>query len=78
MDANPKVGVIARVGAHRDLEGAGALHLQCESQCESRDTPFGKSNPVHIMEIEGIPFAPADRNCVWMGSFIRNAHGKPQ
>ncbi len=53
-----EIGVIARVGAHESMIKAGAKHIT-----EARsNTPFGKSNPVHLMEIEGIPFAILSRH----------------
>ena len=54
----PKVGVIARVGAHEKMLEAGAVPIKREQ----RDTPFGKSNPVHLMEVEGILFALLSRH----------------
>jgi len=54
----PEVGVIARVGAHESMKNAGAKHL---SRLE-KETPFGKSNPVHLMEINGILFALISRH----------------
>lgn len=49
MSETIPLGVIARVGAHRDLIAAGAK----ERSCGTRETPFGPSNPVHEMEING-------------------------
>lgn len=58
MMEQPSLGVIARIGAHKSLEAAGAAHLS-----SSRiNTPFGMSNPVHRMEREGISFALISRH----------------
>ncbi|MFH1999364.1 MAG: MTAP family purine nucleoside phosphorylase [Planctomycetota bacterium] len=58
MKQEIKVGVIARVGAHLALQAAGAR----EKSASPKDTPFGKSNPLHIMDLDGIPFALLSRH----------------
>ncbi len=52
------IGVIARSAAHEPLLDAGAR----ESSCGCRETPFGTSNPIHAMEMDGIPFALLSRH----------------
>jgi len=54
----PRLAIIARVGAHRDFIGLGVTYHGCLA-C---DTPFGKSNPVHLFEHEGLPFALLSRH----------------
>ncbi len=58
MSTKPEVGVIARVGAHQDLERAGARSLAAEI----RQTPFGPSNPVHTMVLDDVRFAILSRH----------------
>lgn len=58
MTTDVKVGVIARVGAHKSLEQAGAG----ERGRVVRETPFGKSNPLHFMDLDGIPFVLLSRH----------------
>jgi 5'-methylthioadenosine phosphorylase len=54
----PKIAIIARVGAHQDFEHRG---LKAQSaQCYN--TPFGRSNPVHIFIHKDIPFAVLSRH----------------
>ncbi|MGQ9687571.1 MAG: MTAP family purine nucleoside phosphorylase [Desulfobaccales bacterium] len=55
---SPKVAVIARVGAHRDFLAKGVRYLGGEAQ----DTPFGRSNPVHLFEHQGLVFAVLSRH----------------
>lgn len=55
---DPKLAVIARVGAHRDF-----LALGLEYQGGRRyDTPFGESNPVHVFVHNGLRFAVMSRH----------------
>lgn len=58
MDLAPKIAIIARVGAHQDFERQG---LRAQS-AERYDTPFGRSNPVHVFRHEDIPFAVLSRH----------------
>ncbi|MBU0754081.1 MAG: MTAP family purine nucleoside phosphorylase [Planctomycetes bacterium] len=58
MKEEIKIGVIARVGSHNDLIAAGAS----ETDCTIRETPFGPSNPVHRMKINGRAFALISRH----------------
>jgi 5'-methylthioadenosine phosphorylase len=58
MEHQFSVGVIARVAAHESMIGAGAVH----GAPERRKTPFGTSNWIHPMEVEGIPFALISRH----------------
>jgi 5'-methylthioadenosine phosphorylase len=53
-----EVGVIARTAAHETMKKAGAALLRTER----RGTPFGESNPIHCMELDGIPFALLSRH----------------
>ena len=54
----PQIAIIARVGAHRDFLARG---LQPRSS-ERLNTPFGRSNPVHLLEYQDIPFAVLSRH----------------
>jgi dehypoxanthine futalosine cyclase len=54
----PRLAVIARVGAHRDFLEKNVKYLGGKK----RATPFGESNPVHLFEHEGIPFALLSRH----------------
>jgi 5'-methylthioinosine phosphorylase len=54
----PQVAIIARVGAHQDFERQG---LRAQSP-ERYDTPFGRSNPVHIFAHDDVPFAVLSRH----------------
>ncbi|MEJ2090998.1 MAG: cyclic dehypoxanthinyl futalosine synthase [Syntrophobacterales bacterium] len=55
---SPSLAVIARVGAHRDFLEKGVTYLGGEEY----DTPFGRSNPVHLFEHEGLVFAVLSRH----------------
>ena len=55
---NPKLAIIARVGAHLDFQRQG---LTIENT-ERYDTPFGRSNPVHVFGHEDMPFAVLSRH----------------
>jgi dehypoxanthine futalosine cyclase len=55
---NPKIAIIARVGAHRDFLAKGVEH-QSGRQYE---TPFGRSNPVHVFIQDGLEFAVLSRH----------------
>ena len=55
---SPSLAVIARVGAHRDFLEKGVTYLGGEEHA----TPFGKSNPVHLFEHEGVVFAALSRH----------------
>jgi len=52
------IALIARSAAHEALCSAGAR----ETECFAAETPFGTSNPVHIMEAGGISFALISRH----------------
>jgi len=54
----PQLAIIARVGAHRDFLARG---LRPRSSTRHA-TPFGRSNPVHLLEHQGIPFAVLSRH----------------
>ncbi len=54
----PRLAVIARVGAHRDFLARG---LQPQHSA-SYDTPFGRSNPVHLFAYQDIRFAVLSRH----------------
>ena len=58
MVNSPQIAIIARVGAHQDFlhQGLRARHT------ESYDTPFGRSNPVHLFVQGDIPFAVLSRH----------------
>jgi 5'-methylthioadenosine phosphorylase len=58
MTGSLKIGVIARTGAHEAMKRAGAGEIDVAR----RETPFGRSNPVHRMELDGIPFALLSRH----------------
>jgi len=53
------LALIARVGAHEPLLAAGARELR---RATRHDTPFGASNPVHLLEWQGLPFAVLSRH----------------
>ncbi len=54
----PKIAIIARVGAHRDF-----LVKKVEYRGGVRyETPFGKSNPVHLFGHQGLEFAVLSRH----------------
>jgi 5'-methylthioadenosine phosphorylase len=55
---NPKIAVIARVGAHQPLEAAGLERLGLEV----RPTPYGDSRPVHFFRHQGLEFAVLSRH----------------
>ncbi len=54
----PQLAVIARVGAHRDFLARG---LRCRQTLQV-DTPFGRSNPVHLFDYQDITFAVLSRH----------------
>ncbi len=54
----PRLAVIARVGAHRDFLDRGVNYLGGQAH----STPFGRSNPVHVFSWEGVPFAVLSRH----------------
>jgi 5'-methylthioadenosine phosphorylase len=54
----PEIAVIARVGAHKPFLGRGIKEVRVEEV----STPFGKSNPFHIFEIEDLRFALLSRH----------------
>ncbi len=58
MVTPPKIAIIARVGAHQDFLRQG---LQVK-HTESYDTPFGRSNPVHLFLHGDIPFVVLSRH----------------
>lgn len=58
MKAGSGVGIIARVGVHASLRAAGARLLGTERE----ETPFGASNPVHLVEHEGLRFLALSRH----------------
>ncbi len=53
-----KLAVIARVGAHQDFLRKGVTYVGGAVH----PTPFGDSNPVHLFEHEGLPFAVLSRH----------------
>ncbi len=55
---NPKIAVIARVGAHRPLE---ALGLE-KAGVEVGETPYGPSRPIHLFRHRGLEFAVLSRH----------------
>lgn len=55
---NPKIAVIARVGAHRSLEAKG---LKPE-KTEVFATPYGPSRPIHFFRHDGLAFALLSRH----------------
>jgi 5'-methylthioadenosine phosphorylase len=55
---NPKIAVIARVGAHKPFE---ALGLKPE-KTEVFSTPYGDSRPIHFFRHEGLEFAVLSRH----------------
>jgi 5'-methylthioadenosine phosphorylase len=58
MEEEIKIGVIARVGAHKNMLKEGARSLSSAK----RETPFGASNPIHRMEIQGVHFVLISRH----------------
>jgi 5'-methylthioadenosine phosphorylase len=54
----PKLAVIARVGAHEDFRRQGLQVLSAEYY----NTPFGRSNPVHLFVHGDIPLAVLSRH----------------
>jgi 5'-methylthioadenosine phosphorylase len=58
MKISTNIGVIARTASHEAMKQAGAREIDVAR----KDTPFGQSNPIHLMEIEGIPFALLSRH----------------
>jgi len=57
-DRTVQAALIARSAAHETLRTAGAREV--ESFCA--ETPFGKSNPIHLMEAGGLSFALISRH----------------
>ncbi len=55
---NPKIAIIARVGAHKPFEALGLDRLGCEV----RPTPYGTSRPIHLFRHEGLEFAVLSRH----------------
>uniref|UniRef100_A0A7C3WHQ2 Phosphorylase n=1 Tax=Desulfobacca acetoxidans TaxID=60893 RepID=A0A7C3WHQ2_9BACT len=55
---DPKLAVIARVGAHRDFLARGVDY----EGGQRYETPFGLSNPVHLFVHEGLGFAVVSRH----------------
>ena len=55
---NPKIAVIARVGAHQAFEAKGLEKLGVEVL----DTPYGPSRPLHFFRHEGLEFAVLSRH----------------
>jgi 5'-methylthioadenosine phosphorylase len=55
---NPKIAVIARVGAHQRFLEAGVERLGVQV-C---DTPYGPSRPVHFFRHQGLEFALLSRH----------------
>jgi 5'-methylthioadenosine phosphorylase len=53
-----KLAIIARVGAHEDFRRRG-LRLETTGRY---DTPFGRSNPVHLFNHDDIPFLVLSRH----------------
>ncbi len=57
-EPQPRLAIIARVGAHRDFQSRGLNpHLT-----QSYDTPFGLSNPVHFFAHQGVDFVVLSRH----------------
>ncbi|WP_449245771.1 MTAP family purine nucleoside phosphorylase [Desulfobacca acetoxidans] len=58
MTYNTRIAIIARVGAHQDFlrQGLDVRH------CQTYDTPFGCSNPVHLFKYQDIDFAVLSRH----------------
>ncbi len=54
----PQIAIIARVGAQRDFLARG---LQPQPAARF-DTPFGRSNPIHLFDFQDIPFAVLSRH----------------
>jgi 5'-methylthioadenosine phosphorylase len=57
-ELRPQIAIIARVGAHHNF---GRQGLRAQSS-ERYDTPFGRSNPVHVFRHNNIPFALLSRH----------------
>jgi 5'-methylthioadenosine phosphorylase len=55
---NPKIAVIARVGAHRAFEAPGLRILKTASV----NTPYGESRPIHFFSHEGLEFGVLSRH----------------
>jgi 5'-methylthioadenosine phosphorylase len=55
---NPKIAVIARVGAHRPFEAAGLEKLGVQVL----ETPYGPSHPLHFFRHEALEFAVLSRH----------------
>ncbi|MBI4796667.1 MAG: MTAP family purine nucleoside phosphorylase [Deltaproteobacteria bacterium] len=55
---NPKIAVIARVGAHRPFEAAGLEQLGVQVL----ETPYGPSRPLHFFRHKGLEFALLSRH----------------
>jgi 5'-methylthioadenosine phosphorylase len=55
---NPKIAIIARVGAHRPFEAAGLEKLGVRVL----DTPYGPSRPIHFFRHNGLEFALLSRH----------------
>jgi 5'-methylthioadenosine phosphorylase len=58
MSVSPKIAIIARVGAHQDFRRHG-LKIQ---HTQAYQTPFGRSNPVHVFIQGDISFAVLSRH----------------
>ncbi len=58
LKKSPQLAIIARVGAHKDFVELGVKRLGGETY----DTPFGKSNPVHLFEHQGLVFSVLSRH----------------
>ncbi len=54
----PKIAIIGREGFHRTLEKFGASRISQSSQ----QTPFGKSNPLHLMVFRKVQFLVCSRH----------------
>jgi len=52
------IALIARSAAHEPMLAAGARAVESATH----DTPFGRSNPIHIMEAEGLRFGLLSRH----------------
>ncbi|RJR46090.1 MAG: phosphorylase, partial [Deltaproteobacteria bacterium] len=55
---NPKIAIIARVGAHKPFEAKG-LKLE---KTEVVSTPYGDSRPIHFFRHDGLEFALLSRH----------------
>jgi 5'-methylthioadenosine phosphorylase len=58
LPAEPKVAIIARVGAHKDFRSRG-LNPRLS---QTYPTPFGESNPIHLFQYQDIDFAVLSRH----------------